>query len=94
MSYSYNDMVVMTENATLKERCAQLEKQVKLYTDLITVLAKNNVTVPPTVNPNPAYPFRPDIKLSQGCPKCGIGADGRPMGYVCTRADCPTGVTC
>lgn len=27
------------------------------------------------------------------CPKCGIIFDG-PMGYVCPRADCPSGVTC
>jgi hypothetical protein len=94
MSYSYSEMELMTENATLKERCAQLEKQVKVYTDLIAVLAKNNVTVPPTVNPNPAYPYRPEYSLSQGCPKCGLGADGKATGYACTRSDCPTGVTC
>lgn len=94
MSYSYSEMEMMTENATLKERCAQLEKQVKLYADLITILAKDKVTIPPMINPNSVYPYRPDISLGQGCPKCGIGADGKPMGYACTRTDCPTGVTC
>lgn len=26
------------------------------------------------------------------CAVCGIGADGRAMGYVCPRGDCPTQV--
>ena len=25
-----------------------------------------------------------------GCPVCGIGKDGKPMAYTCTRSDCPT----
>lgn len=29
-----------------------------------------------------------------GCPVCGVGADGKPMGYVCTNPNCPTRVTC
>lgn len=29
-----------------------------------------------------------------GCRVCGIGADGKAMGYVCNRSDCPTRVTC
>jgi hypothetical protein len=29
-----------------------------------------------------------------GCRVCGIGADGKVMGYVCNRSDCPTKVTC
>lgn len=99
--YSYQEMELMTENATLKERCDQLEKRIKLYEDLIAILAKDKVTVPPMVNPNPVYPYpnplyphRPDVSLKLGCPKCGVGADGQPMGYVCNRTDCPTGVTC
>lgn len=28
-----------------------------------------------------------------GCFKCGLGSDGA-MGYVCSRHDCPTKVTC
>lgn len=27
---------------------------------------------------------------ADGCPVCGVGADGKPMGYVCPRNDCPT----
>ena len=83
--YSYKDMELMTENATLKERCTQLQFQVKLYQEMISILSKDKVTVPPMINPSP---------FSQGCSRCGIGADGKPMGYACTRADCPTGVTC
>lgn len=30
---------------------------------------------------------------SMGCPVCGIGADGKPMAYACTRNDCPTRAT-
>jgi hypothetical protein len=26
----------------------------------------------------------------RGCRVCGLGADGRVMGYVCPRSDCPT----
>jgi hypothetical protein len=33
-------------------------------------------------------------QLNRGCGACGIGTDGRVMGYVCTRSDCPTRVTC
>lgn len=28
-----------------------------------------------------------------GCFKCGLGSDGA-MGYVCSRSDCPSRVTC
>ncbi len=28
------------------------------------------------------------------CPVCSMGANGRAMGYVCSRGDCPTRVTC
>jgi hypothetical protein len=34
------------------------------------------------------------VDLNKGCQVCGIGADGKPYGYVCTRNDCPTRVTC
>ena len=94
MGYTYKEVELMTENATLAERCIQLEKQVKLYADIVAILARDKITVPPMVSPNTTFPFRPEYSLSQGCPKCGIGADGKPMGYVCNRTDCPTGVSC
>lgn len=34
------------------------------------------------------------VDINKGCSVCGIGADGKPYGYVCTRNDCPTRVTC
>jgi len=33
-------------------------------------------------------------KSYRGCRVCGIGSDGRAYGYVCSREDCPTRVTC
>jgi len=39
----------------------------------------------PTVRP---------VDMNKGCRVCGIGADGKSYGYVCTRDDCPTKVTC
>lgn len=40
------------------------------------------------------YPVTPRFDQDRGCKVCGIGADGRAYGYVCTRGDCPTRVTC
>jgi hypothetical protein len=33
------------------------------------------------------------VDTNKGCSVCGIGADGKPYGYVCNRDDCPTKVT-
>jgi hypothetical protein len=30
----------------------------------------------------------------RGCSVCGIGSDGKVMGYVCSRGDCPSKITC
>ena len=38
----------------------------------------------------PAIPWGKAI--GAGCRVCGLGADGRAMGYVCPRGDCPTQV--
>lgn len=39
--------------------------------------------------------WRERLKTQQrGCQVCGIGANGETVGYVCTRGDCPTRVTC
>lgn len=42
----------------------------------------------------PAIPWGKVIGAGQkrGCPVCGLGADGKVMGYVCPRVDCPTQV--
>jgi hypothetical protein len=29
-----------------------------------------------------------------GCQVCGMSWKDGPMGYVCNRSDCPTGITC
>jgi hypothetical protein len=34
------------------------------------------------------------VSPHRGCQVCGIGSDGRAYGYVCSRDDCPTRVTC
>lgn len=33
-------------------------------------------------------------KFQEGCPVCGIGANGEPLGYACQHPLCPTKVTC
>lgn len=38
--------------------------------------------------------LRDQEKSYHGCRVCGIGSDGRAYGYVCSREDCPTRVTC
>jgi hypothetical protein len=38
-------------------------------------------------------PTWPSISSPRGCPVCGLGADGKPMSYVCPRAACPNRVT-
>ena len=47
----------------------------------------------------PQYPEIPwgkaiGVEQKRGCRVCGIGADGKAYGYVCSRSDCPTRVTC
>lgn len=53
---------------------------------LAAQLAKENLIEPETLPDSPwAY--------NKGCRVCGIGADGSPIGYVCSRTDCPTRIT-
>lgn len=33
-------------------------------------------------------------RYTNGCPVCGMGANGRATGVLCNRGDCPTRVTC
>ena len=40
----------------------------------------------------PIEPMEPSPTLADECPKCGIKLTGI-MGYVCTRVDCPTGLS-
>lgn len=39
--------------------------------------------------PAPSVP----VWVASGCPVCALGADGKPMAYVCSRNDCPTRAT-
>lgn len=57
---------------------------------------------PPVSYPKPidSWPVRsgpyeadPSYMQPSSCRVCGMKFDG-PMGYVCTRTDCPSGVTC
>jgi hypothetical protein len=63
---------------------------VRLTRDSITALRKaleqpEQMTLPTGIRVS---------QLNRGCGVCGIGANGQTMGYVCTRSDCPTRVTC
>lgn len=40
-----------------------------------------------------ARPYQPVIS-TQDCPVCGLGKDGKSMGYVCSNSNCPTRITC
>ena len=64
----------------------QLEKRLVLLEGRVAMLEVNQ-----------AYkhvPSMPKYAKHIGCPVCGIGGDGKVMGYVCNRSDCPTRVTC
>ena len=43
--------------------------------------------------PFPKQPKGPFMK-QDGCPVCGIGANGEVLGYVCIREDCHSRITC
>lgn len=86
----------------LEERLRSLESKVDQILAMLKELKDNAtlskpVQVPPypwgsfpVGSPNP-LPLPTD---NTRCSVCGIGSNG-PMGYVCTRRDCPSGVvTC
>jgi DNA repair exonuclease SbcCD ATPase subunit len=77
-----------------------LETQIKLANDRLNALEKENSFLRELVHhlasrpaPHPNVISTPNT-YSLGCYVCGVGADGKPMGYVCNRNDCPTRVTC
>lgn len=63
----------------------QLEKRLVLLEGRVAMLEARQM-----------YPTTPLYRTTThtGCGVCGIGSDGRVMGYVCNRNDCPTKVTC
>lgn len=82
---------LMIENARLKERCALLEESLKTKTrDYDRLLdAFQNLVLPAA----PSYPITyPSPPYTKGCPRCGVGADGGPLGYVCNDPLCPCGL--
>lgn len=63
-------------------------KIVIYYSDGTYEEFNKNYVMPPMPSPNP-WP----IYNNNSCKVCGMKFDG-PMGYVCGRTDCPSGVTC
>jgi hypothetical protein len=39
-------------------------------------------------------PWPPVSQWQRSCAVCNIGASGQVIGYVCSRSDCPTRITC
>lgn len=66
----------------LEEELAKLREQVQEMQRKLDYLEKNNwvKTYPP-------------VSTKFGCPECGMGADGKPTGYVCYNPKCPTRIT-
>lgn len=87
------ELGVLTEKVRqAQERMDALQKENEALKALVHHLASRPSPYKPIETPSwlPTWTST-DTK---GCPKCGIGADGKPYGYVCPRSDCPTRVTC
>ena len=87
------------ERVAERERIKGLDARVKEQAALIHQLQKEIARLESMPRfphqPIPTVPYWPSVpKYSMGCSVCGIGSDGRSMGYVCTRTDCPTRITC
>ena len=83
----------------------ECEKEIQLMKDKVELVVKENTFLRELVHhlasrPSPYPPVNVPLisphttTIKQGCTVCGIGADGKPYGYVCSRSDCPTRVTC
>lgn len=86
-----------------RQRVKDLEDRVKEQATLIgklqleIQLTKRTNYQQPSYNPSMPYgPITwPKIDtVTMGCSVCGLGSDGKAYGYVCSRNDCPTRVTC
>lgn len=87
------------ERVAERDRIKGLDARVKEQAALILQLQKEIARLESLPRfphqPIPTVPYWPSVpKYSMGCPVCGIGSDGGAMGYVCTRTDCPTKVSC
>ena len=76
------------------DKIAALETLVKVLEGRIFSLEARMTSKEQPRNPFVDYPVWGIPHAGVGCPICGIGADGQPMGYVCTNPRCPTRVTC
>ena len=76
---------VVTE---LKTERDMLRKENEYLKTLVEKLTEKPAPYQPTI------PSWPGTNTNKGCSICGLGADGKAYGYVCSRTDCPTRVTC
>lgn len=74
------------------EKIEQLRDMVKHLEGRIFSLEARMLSVHPLRDPYTNVPtWAP--RANVGCQVCGAGADGKPMGLVCTNPNCPTRVT-
>lgn len=85
---------LLTENEMLRERCSTLSRRVEqqnaefdrlrqMYEKLIEMVATHQRYTTPVIVP---------FQYGAGCPKCGVGSGGGPLGYVCNDPMCPCGL--
>lgn len=65
---------------------SSIEKDVEQVIDLLREISRK-------LDRLQTYPVYPQPITASKCGVCGIKWDG-PMGYVCTRTNCPGRVTC
>lgn len=68
-----------------------VSKVVIYYTDGTYEEFNKNFVMPPMPSPWPIIPPTGPYN-NNSCSVCGVKFDG-PMGYVCSRTDCPSGVS-
>ena len=82
------------EMAEIKLRLVELES-LKKENEYLRELVHHLASRPAPYNPPQPNTWWPNTNTPiMGCPKCGIGSDGKPYGYVCSDPSCPTKVTC
>jgi hypothetical protein len=76
------------------DKIAVLETLVKVLEGRIFSLEARLASQEGLRNPFINYPVWGTPHVKVGCPVCGIGANGVPIGYACSNPNCPTRVTC
>ncbi len=74
------------------EKMESLRDQIKILEGRIFSLEARLASTQPIRDPYTAIPSW--VPRAKGCQVCSLGADGKPMGYVCPRNDCPSRITC